>query len=224
MAKISPHRIFELYQDDRNRLYTQSILPGKAPFEEQLIREQGAEYRELDPRRSKLGAAIAKGCSNIGIRKNDVVLYLGASHGYTISFVSDIVGKEGLIFGIDPAPRVMRDLVFLSQERTNIVPLLVDANHPETYWGRVCQADIVYQDVAQRNQAEIFMANCKLFLKKGGFGLLAIKARSIDVRLNPKQIFEEIRRKLEKEFTIVDYRLLEPYEKDHCMIIVKNGK
>ncbi len=68
------------------------------------------------------------------------------------------------------------------------------------------------------------MTNCKLFLKKGGFGLLAIKARSIDVKLNPKQIFEENRRKLEKEFTIVDYRLLEPYEKDHCMIIVKNGK
>ncbi|MBI2669206.1 fibrillarin-like rRNA/tRNA 2'-O-methyltransferase [Candidatus Woesearchaeota archaeon] len=222
MIKITTHKIFELYTDGK-RLYTKSILPGKAHFEERLIHQGMDEYREFDPRRSKLAATIMKGCTNAGIRKNDVVLYLGVSHGYTASFVSDIVGKDGLIFGIDPAFRVMRDLIFLSAHRQNLVPLLADANHPEEYAGRVCQADVVYQDISQRNQADIFIRNCTMFLKKGGYGLLAVKARSIDIRRKPRQIFEEVRKMLEKEFTVIDFRILEPYEKDHCMIIVKKG-
>jgi fibrillarin-like pre-rRNA processing protein len=196
-------------------------LKGRTHFDERTVKEKGQEYREFDPRRSKLAATIVKGCTNIGIRENDVILYLGASHGYTVSFVSDMVGQEGLIFGIDPAPRVMRDLVFLAEERQNIVPLLVDANHPEEYTDKVCAVDIVYQDVAQRNQEEIFVKNCKLFLKKGGYGLLAVKARSIDVKRNPRQIFEEIRKRLDETFTVIDYKKLDPLEKDHCMIIIK---
>jgi fibrillarin-like pre-rRNA processing protein len=221
MAKIRQHKIFELFQDDRDRLYAASLVPGKAPFDERLIKINGQEYREFDPGRSKLAAAIKKGSLEVGIRKGSIILYLGSSHGYTCSFVSDMVGKEGLVFGIDPAPRVMRDLVFLSEDRNNIVPILADANHPETYADKVCQADIVFQDVAQRNQAEIFIQNCEVFLKKGGFGLLAVKARSIDAKRSSKQIFQEVRSKVEKKFTVIDFRLLEPFEKDHCMIIVK---
>ena len=136
---IQPHKIFEIYQEAKGRkIFTHSLKPGKAPFAEKIIAEHGEEYREFDPKRSKLAAAIMKGCTNIGIRKDDVVLYLGISHGYTASFVSDIVGKEGFIFGLDLAPRVIRDAVFLSQERNNIVPLLADANHPEQYQDKIC--------------------------------------------------------------------------------------
>ena len=217
---MKPHKLFEIFTDGR-RLYTKAMLPGQVHFDERIIKENGETFREFDPQRSKLAAMIVKGCTNIGIRKNDIILYLGASHGYTCSFISDMVGKEGLIFAIDTAPRVIRDLVFLSEKRKNIAPILADANHPEQYSHRICQADIVYQDVAQRNQEEIFVKNCRLFLKDDGYGLLAVKARSIDVRKKPKLIFEEIRRNLEKIFTVIDYRLLDPMEKDHCMIIVK---
>ncbi len=222
MGKINSHKIFEIYQDERGRrIFTKSILPGKTHFEEEVIKESTGEYREFDPRRSKLAAMVMKGCTNAGIRKNDLILYLGSSHGYTISFISDMVGKEGLIFGVDPAPRVMRDLVFLSEERKNIIPILADANHPEEYLTRTCQVDIVYQDVAQRNQEDIFVRNCQLFLKPGGYGLLAVKARSIDIKRKPKDIFLDIRQKLEKTFTVIDYKTLDPFEKDHCMIIIK---
>lgn len=220
--KILPHKLFEIYQDAKGRrLYTKSAYPGKIYFEERIFKDGQTEYREFDPGHSKLAAMIMKGCTNVGIRKNDIVLYLGCSHGYTPSFVSDIVGKEGLIFGIDPAPRVMRDFVFLAQDRDNLVPIMADANHPETYVDKVCQADIVYQDIAQRNQAEIFIKNCNLYLKKGGYGLLAVKARSIEIKRSSKEIFIEIRKELEKIFTVIDYRILEPFEKDHCMIIIK---
>ncbi|MEK6968973.1 MAG: fibrillarin-like rRNA/tRNA 2'-O-methyltransferase [Nanoarchaeota archaeon] len=222
MSQLKPHNLFEIYQEVKGRrIFTKNILPGTRHFEERIVRENQEEFREIEPIRSKLAAMIVKGCTNIGLRKNDTVLYLGVSHGYTASFVSDIVGKEGIIFGIDPAPRVMRDLVFLAEERKNIVPILADANHPEEYTGKVCAADIVYQDIAQKNQAEIFIKNCQLFLKKGGYGLLAVKARSIDAKKKSKQIFEEIRKQLEQIFTVIDYKILEPYEKDHCMIIIK---
>jgi len=220
--KIKPHKIFEIYEEARGRrIFTKSILPGKRPFEERTVKEDNAEYREFDPSRSKLAAMIMKGCTNAGIRKGDVILYLGVSHGYTASFVSDMVGGDGLIFGIDPAPRVVRDLIFLAEERKNIVPILADANHPLEYAERVCAADIVYQDIAQKNQAEIFIKNCDLFLKKGGYGLLAVKARSINIKRKSKDIFIEIRTKLEKEFTVIDYKVIEPFQKDHAFIIVK---
>tara|TARA_Y100000310_G_C20460934_1_gene705318 strand:+ start:261 stop:926 length:666 start_codon:yes stop_codon:yes gene_type:complete len=218
--KLKPHKIFEIYTDGR-RIYTQNLLKGKKHFQERLVRDKGQEYREFDPRRSKLAAAIMKGCSNTGIRKGDIVLYLGASHGFTPSFVSDIVGQEGLIFGVDPAPRVVRDLVFLSEQRTNIVPMLADANHPEEYADKICLVDVVYQDIAQKNQADIFIRNCQKYLKKGGYGLLAVKARSIDIKRKPKSIFNEIRQELEKIFKVIDFRNLEPFEGDHCMIVIK---
>ena len=221
-AKIRPHKLFEIYNEARGkRLFTKSILKGEVHFDERIVREKGEEYREFDPRRSKLAATIMKGCTNIGIRKGDVVLYLGISHGYTSSFVSDIIGENGLIFGVDPAPRVVRDLVFLSEKRKNIIPMLVDANHPKQYLDRVSGVDIVYQDISQRNQAEIFIKNCKLFLKKGGYGLLAVKARSIDIKRRSKDIFVQIRKELDKIFTVIDYKILDPFEKDHCMIIIK---
>ncbi len=218
---ITPSTIFELYQDGR-RIFTKNAFPGTtAFFDEKIMPQNGEEYREFDPTRSKLAAAVAKGASNVGIRKGNSVLYLGASHGYTVSFVSDMVGKEGMIFALDSAPRVVRDLIFLCEVRKNIAPLLADANHSETYAKRIVPVDVVYQDLAQRNQAEIFLKNCKQFLKSGGYGLLAVKARSIDAKRSSKQIFEEARKEIEKEMTVVDFRLLDPLEKDHCMIVVK---
>ena len=222
--KIQEHKLFEIYKEARGKkIFTKSILPGTIHFEERIVRDKNIEYREFDPRRSKLAAMIMKGCTNIGIRKDDVILYLGSSHGYTPSFVSDIVGEDGLIFGVDPAPRVMRDFVFLAEKRKNLVPVLADANHPEQYLNRISGVDIVYQDVAQRNQADIFIRNCQLYLKKGGYGLLAVKARSIDIKKKSKQIFTEIRKELDKIFTVIDYKLLDPFEKDHCMIIIKKS-
>ncbi|MBT4539488.1 fibrillarin-like rRNA/tRNA 2'-O-methyltransferase, partial [Candidatus Woesearchaeota archaeon] len=199
---MRPHKLFEIFQD-RKRLYTKSLVKGKKFFEERTFRDKGIEYREFDPSRSKLAAMIAKGSTNIGIREGNIILYLGSSHGYTVSFVSDMVGKEGMIFGVDPAPRVMRDFMFLVNKRENIVPLLADANHPETYKELIPKADIVFQDIAQRNQADIFIRNCKLYLKEGGYGLLAVKARSIDITKKPNDIFIQVRKEIEKVFKVI---------------------
>lgn len=205
---------------DKKKLFTKSIDKNSF-FEERIIVQDRVHYREWDPKRSKLAAGLLKGISQIGFKEGDLVLYLGASHGYTPSFVSDIVGKKGFVFAIDFAPEVVRDLVILTEERENMAPILGDCNHPEDYKDLVLESDVVYQDIAQKNQVQIFLKNCNAYLKKGGFGLLALKARSVDVTKRPKEIFKQVRAELEKHITIVDYRTLDPFEKDHALFIVK---
>lgn len=218
---INKSKIFEVYEDDRKKIYTVNFTPGKTVYDERIIKRQGIEYREWNPRKSKLAAAILKGTPNIFIRKGDVILYLGAASGTTVSHVSDIVGKDGFIFALDFAPRVVRDLVFVAQERKNIAPILADAKKPDTYMHRISQVDIIYMDIAQRDQVSIFLKNINSFLKKDGYALLALKARSIDVSRKPKGLFNEVRQQLEKELTVIDSRTLDPFEEDHCMFICK---
>jgi fibrillarin-like pre-rRNA processing protein len=221
MEAIKKFNVFE-EQRQRKVLYTRNLTPGKSFFAEELVKESGIEYRSWDVTRSKLGAAIKKGISQTGFKEGDVVLYLGASHGFTPSFVSDIVGEKGFVFCLDVAPRVVRDLVFVCDMRENMAPLLADANHPEQYKELVSpEVDVVFQDISQRNQVQIFLKNCDYYLKKGGFGVLALKARSIDVTKRPKEIFDTVRRELERHITIVDYRELEPFEKDHAFFVCK---
>ncbi|HIG98788.1 TPA: fibrillarin-like rRNA/tRNA 2'-O-methyltransferase [Candidatus Woesearchaeota archaeon] len=211
-------QVFPGVFEEGRKLYTVNSSRGMQLFDEDLIELDGKEYRRWNPLRSKLAAAIVKGLPHLPIQKNFRILYLGAAHGYTPSFISDIA-PDGIIFAVDFAPRVVRDLVFAAEKRKNLFPLLANANHPESYCNITGAADIVYQDVAQRNQVEIFMKNCNVLLKPGGFGMLALKARSVDVIQNPQGIFLAAKKELEKRFTVVDYRLLSPLQKDHAFFV-----
>ena len=206
------------------QILTKNLTPGLTFFEqEKLVALDDGEYREIDPRHSKLGAAIAKGCQQFGIKNGSVVLYLGASHGYTPSFVSDMVGEQGLVLCVDVAPRVVRDLVFVCEKRSNMMPILENASVPSALAKRICAVDVVFQDIAQKDQVDIFLRNVDAFLQPGGFGMLAVKARSIDVLRNPHDLFREIKRRLDTTpgVTIVDYRELDPFEKDHAFFVIK---
>jgi fibrillarin-like pre-rRNA processing protein len=205
----------------RIELFTPNLTPGKKYYDEDVLKYDGVEYRYFDATRSKLAAGILKDLSQIGLKEGQTVLYLGASHGYTPSYVSDIIGKNGFMYALDFAPRVVRDLVNVCEKRTNMTPILADANQPDTFKFRLNKVDFVFQDVAQKNQAEIFIKNCKEFLKPGCFGMLAVKSRSIDITKKPKQVYAMVREKLERELTIVDYKTLDPFEKDHAVFVVK---
>jgi fibrillarin-like pre-rRNA processing protein len=223
MPKITPSKNFKgIYElADKNLLLTRNLIPGKRVYDEDLISDNGIEYRTWNPKKSKLGAALKKGVNQIGIKEHDYVLYLGASTGTTTSHVSDIVGEKGMVFALDFAPRVLRDLVFVAETRPNIAPILANANMPATYAHLVSEVDVVFMDIAQKNQAGIFLKNCDTFLKSGGYGLLAVKARSVDVAKNPRDVFKEVRTQLEKAMIVVDYRELSPYEIDHAFFVVK---
>lgn len=203
------------------RFYTKSLVPGRKVYGERLISESGVEYREWSPVRSKIGAALAKNMSTLNLKEGDYVLYLGVASGTTSSHISDIVGHEGLVFGIDISPRVLRDFYFLAQTRKNMVPILADCAQMDQYDKRICECDFIVQDIAQRNQFEIFLKNLK-YLRKGGRAFFAVKARSIDVTKNPKHIFEAVRKQLEdNKIKIIDYKPLDPFERDHCAFLIE---
>ncbi len=202
------------------KLYTENLVPGEKVFTKNIVKLKGREYREWDPYRSKPAAAIMKGIKHFPVRKGSSILYLGIANGTTASFFSDIIGKGGIIYGVEISERSMRDLNQIAESRGNIVPILADARKPETYsW--IEPVDLVFQDVATNDQSEILMRNCEAFLKRDGFAMIAIKARSIDVTKNPRDIYKQETRKLSRRFEILDRIELDPYEKDHLFLIIR---
>lgn len=223
--KIKKHKFPGVYvfidEDGSEKLATKNLVPGQKVYGERIIKWEGKEYRVWNPRRSKLSAAIMNGLKNFPIKPGKTVLYLGIASGTTASHVSDIVGWEGRIYGIEFSPRVLRELVPIVDERKNIIPILGDATKPEEYRALVTKVDVIFEDVAQPTQAKILVDNAKAFLKSGGYGMKAIKSRSIDVTKEPEQVFREVETELGEYFEIVERISLEPYEKDHALIVVR---
>jgi len=217
-------RFYEIYErrlGRHTRIYTKALIP-KNVYGENTYKEHGELFREWDAKRSKISAAIHKGLTQLGLAPGQVVLYLGASTGTTVSHVSDIVGKDGMVFALDFAPATTRQLVFLAKDRVNVAPILADANQPDTYKDFIPeQVDWIFQDVAQRNQVDIFVKNVMKYLKPGNLCAVAIKARSIDVAKPPKLIFQLVRKQLEEHLTITDFRTLDPFEMDHAFFTCK---
>ncbi len=202
-------------------LYTKCPYEPRSEYGERLVKDGKDFYREWNPTRSKLSAALHKGMSQIAIQPDKRVLYLGAASGTTVSHVSDIVGDGGKVFALEFSGRVAVPLFFLAKRRRNILPLLADARNLDSYAMMVGRCDIVYQDIAQKDQLDIFYKNLKLFLRPNGFGIICLKARSIDVSKKPKAVFDFAEKELDKRFNIVDKRELAPFEKDHKMFLVK---
>ncbi|MBW3010795.1 fibrillarin-like rRNA/tRNA 2'-O-methyltransferase [Candidatus Woesearchaeota archaeon] len=206
----------------KRKLWTLNSVPGKKTTFDRTEKFEGQEYREWDPRRSKYAAAIVQRLKNEALKQDSTVLYLGASHGYTVSFFSDICSK-GILYALDFAPRVMRDLVYVCIDRKNIIPILGDASKPEMYFHKCGSCDIVYMDIAQKDQAKIFLDNVQLFLRKGGIGFLALKAKSVDVTAKPEKIYKQVEDKLRNEVRILEKIKLDPFQKDHCMFVIQKS-
>lgn len=210
---------FFLVSDDSKRLITKNLVPGKKVYNENLIDIKNEEYRIWDPFRSKLAALLFKG-SSISLKRNNTVLYLGAANGTTVSHISDIV-TNGTVFALEFSPRAMKDLIKVSTLRMNLVPILADAANPLLYRNIISDVDIIYQDIAQREQAVIAVKNAEMFLKKEGILVLMIKARSIDSTKNPIDVAGIEIGKLERIFKVKELVNLEPFHKDHFSVVAQ---
>ena len=209
-------------EDGSIKLATVNLAPGKRVYGERLFHWGDKELREWNPYRSKLAAALFKGIEELPIKEGDKILYLGAATGTTPSHVSDLVGPSGRVYALDVAPRVMRELIAVCETRPNMFPLLNDAKKPYEYRHVVELVDGIYADVAQPEQAEIVADNADYFLRDGGYLLLAIKARSIDVTKEPSEIFkQQINVLKQRGFEIVDVVHLEPFDRDHAMVYAR---
>jgi len=220
MVNIKEWKIPGVYTDGE-RLFTKNLVPKYQVYGEELVVWKGEEYRVWNPKRSKACALLKKGCKNFPVHSNSKILYLGAANGTTASHLSDIA-VNGIIYCVELSKRAFRDLILVCEKRRNMVPILGDANKPEMYKNIVGKVNLVYQDISQRNQTEIFIKNLQIFLKPEGFGILMVKARSVDVTAKPKDIFKEAERKLrENGLRVLETVILKPYEKDHAAIVVE---
>ncbi|MGC8628764.1 MAG: fibrillarin-like rRNA/tRNA 2'-O-methyltransferase [Candidatus Micrarchaeia archaeon] len=202
------------------KLATRNLVPGNRVYGEELININGVEYRTWNPYRSKLAAAILKGLKELRIRPGSTVLYLGAATGTTCSHVSDIIGKEGLVYCVEISERSMRDLVLVCDKRQNMLPILQDAMNIEAYAKEVGKVDVIYQDVSSRMQAEILLRNASL-LKQGGYAYVAIKSQSISSSKNPKEVFSEFLGKIKRSFETVESIDISPYSLLHLFAVLR---
>lgn len=225
--RIKNHEKFEgvywiEFEEGNKKLATKNLSPGNKVYEERLIDYRGEEFRTWDPYRSKLAASILREMENIPINEGSKVLYLGAASGTTPSHVSDIVGPEGMVYCVEISSRPLRDLLVTCEQRPNMAPILDDAQKTEDYRALVEQVDVIYQDVAHPEQTDILLENSRAFLKEDGAAMVALKARSIDVTKKPREIFRGEMDRMSKEMEILDSKLLDPYEKDHAMVLLRN--
>lgn len=210
-----------IYSEETKRgtiYWTKNLLPGETVYDEKLTSD--GMYRQWSIKKSKLAAGLAKGLNQIPIKKGDVILYLGASTGTTVSHISDIVAEKGMVFAVELSFYMLRRLVLLAEKRKNIAPILADANHPEQYIPLICEADFMFQDIAQKNQVGIFLKNLQ-FLKSGKYAMLCVKAKSIDVTAEPRRVYEHVKKQLEKEVKIHWQKQLDPFDRDHCLFLVE---
>jgi len=207
---------------DNLKLYTKNLILGNRVYGERLLSSKGIEFREWDPYRSKVAALILKTPSTAFLSNNLKCLYLGASSGTTISHMSDIL-NNGIIYGIEFAERSIRQLIQNTNLRKNIIPIFGDARYPETYANKIfTDIDLIYQDVAQPNQAEIAVANANYYLNKKGIIILAIKSQSIDSVVNTEQVYTKEKNILEKAgYEIIETLNIHRWAADHIVLIIK---
>ena len=207
---------------DKLKLYTKNLTPGYKVYDEKLINYKREEFREWNPYRSKLAALILEKPRNNFLATNFNCLYLGASSGTTISHLSDII-KDGIVYGVEFAERSIRQLLQNTSNRNNIIPILGDARYPDTYAKSIfSEIDLIYQDVAQPNQAEIAIVNASYYLKKNGLVMLAIKSQSIDSISKSEKIYNQEKNKLVNAgYEVVESIDIHRYAANHIVLMVK---
>ncbi len=203
----------------KGEYYTLNMHPGTTHHGENIISDGGKEYRHWEPYRSKLGAFLKK-CGTLPIHPGMDLLYLGAGDGTTVSYLSDII-RSGRIFGVEFSRRPFRHLLELSKKRNNIYPILADARDVSNYEDMVPPVDFIYQDIAQREQSDIFVKNIQ-FLDVGCKGILAIKSRSIDVTRRPSEIYNEVEKHLiSSDLNVLKRVDIGAWQKDHALFVIK---
>jgi fibrillarin-like pre-rRNA processing protein len=160
------------------------------------------------------------GLRNFSIKAGSRVLYLGAATGTTSSHVSDIVGNNGRVYGLELSERNMRDFMGVCERRSNMLPILADARYPDSYGDVIEPCDVIYQDVSARDQAHILLENCR-FLKKNGTAYFVIKSQSVDISKNPNEVYKNELEKLKGSFSVIERLGLEPYDSLHMFAVLR---
>jgi len=217
---VEPTRWPEVWREGRD-LFTRNAEPGVKVYGEPLRSADGVEYRAWDPWRSKLAALLLQGAPPELLARPKTVLYLGGAHGTTVSHLSDL-WPGAPIYVIEKSPTSFAPLLALARRRSNLLPVLADAQLPERYRADVGEVDLLYQDVAQRDQVRIFRENAEACLGSPGRGILMLKVRSVTQRRPAAAIVRESRAALGRAgFDVAGEWSLAPFAREHVALLVR---
>ena len=163
-----------------------------------------------NPYRSKLSAYLIAGGKSWPFKKNSKILYLGSAEGNTISYLSEIC-KTNSITAVEISAVAMAELLVLVKKKDNIIPCLCDAHFPEKYRVQANNPEIIYQDIAQNDQVDIFIRNCEYYKPKHAF--LMLKTQSMTKQYN--DIFKKTEKRLNKIFKKVESININKWAKGH---------
>ena len=206
-------------------LWSRYAVRGVSLRVERLKREGRKEWRQWNPRSSKLGAGLLKAAeSGLLPAEGATCLYLGAGHGTSISHLHDHLCAaknhlSGQIISVDISPRCMRDLLRLASSRPGILPVLADCRETDQIAPFLSQrVPWLFQDVSQTGQVEMFIRSCNRFLASGGTGILSLKAAS---ERDTQGAFNHAEKALmDADFTLVERIDLAGWEDQHVLFHV----
>ena len=168
------------------------------------------KWIKWSPFHSKLSAYLLGGGEYWPFKENSRILYLGAAEGNTLSFLSEICTKN-TITAVEISAIAMAELLELVEKKRNIIPYLGDAHFPNKYHVQANKPEIIYQDIAQNDQIDIFLRNCNYFNPKCAF--LMLKTQSISGE--NKTIFEDTKIKLNEIFENIEMININKWAKGH---------
>ena len=172
---------------------------------------------EWDPNHSKWKAAMEKGL-DVSLKGDENILYLGASSGTTVSFLSYLT--SGTIFAVEKAPTMAIHLVRLAQNKNNILPIFADARDIENTKKIIgkTKINILFQDIPSADQIKILTSNAELVDKKCTI-FLSLKTQSISQK-SKVETLENVKKELESDFNILATTELEPFHQKHYFLIL----
>ena len=179
--KLKEDVIFWVTVRNQKKLDTLSNVSTNQDYKENLVEMNGKQYSIWNPYMSKLAAAIINGMEIFPILKKTKILYLDPTSEKTIKHISDIVGINGKIFVVRNIMKNSKNfLEQIAKNRSNIFTIIPDKTNPARLTGMTEMVDVIYIDIAEHNQTEIAIQNCKNHLRIGGFLMLIVPTKNID--------------------------------------------
>lgn len=229
---IVPHDRFQgVYvakHEDGDTLYTKNLVPGQAPLHDDdvIISVKDCdgtlvEYREWNPSKSKLAAAILCGAQNIWIKPGSRVLVIdqpdGEQFGTTISHISDLVGPLGMVYVVDPSN--WKALSSMADKRFNIVPI-IHGSIPSKYRMLINMVDVLLAATDNPEKVQVAYLAALYFLEAGGHYVFYVKASCIESTTNRGDpLFTYLGKEIQVEFQRREQVTLEPFSRYHAYLI-----
>ena len=198
---------------DKNKEYATLNIYEDESNDNSII-NNNISYRICDPHNSNFCAGIENGIKNIYMELGGKVLYLGAYRDpNSIFHISNIVGENGTVYGVEIYNKKGEILKNISKKRNNIVPIINDARNASFYKNLIPDlVDCIYSDLAEPDDRNILVINAKNHLKEGGGFVFCFKFDNENVKFHILQFLKN------SNFSCKELTTLEPFSNDFAMI------